>query len=118
MKVLACGSRHFADPFRASLAIDDRMSRLPAGCEVIHGGAIGADQMAAAAAFHLGLTVTAFLPDYRTHGPGAPFVRNVLMLEQQPELVLAFWDGQSRGTAHTIVEAGKRRIPVEIVALK
>ncbi len=37
------------------------------------------------------------------------------MLESKPDLVLAFWDGQSRGTKHTITEARRRNIPVVLV---
>lgn len=114
MKVLVCGTRHFKDPFRANLAIDERIKQLPL-CTVIHGGAFGADRMAAEAAANCGLRVVAFLPDYKRDGARAPLVRNILMLNEQPEFVLAFWDGGSRGTAHTIVEARRRKIPVEIV---
>lgn len=118
MKVLACGSRRFADQFAASLAIDARIGQLPADCEVIHGGAAGADEMAGRAAYARGLPVTVFIPDWDHHGKRAGVLRNLQMLDQAPDLVLAFWDGKSTGTAHTIVEAGKRKIPVEIVALK
>jgi hypothetical protein len=37
------------------------------------------------------------------------------MLNGSPDLVIAFWDGESRGTRHTIDEAKRRGIPVEIV---
>ena len=42
----------------------------------------------------------------------------VVVLDQNPVLVLAWWDGRSRGTAHTIGEAKKRGIPVEITTLR
>lgn len=117
MKVLVCGTRHFKDPFRANLVIDERIKQLPL-CTVIHGGALGADRMAAEAAARCGLVVVAFLPNYERDGARAPLVRNIIMLEERPDLVLAFWDRGSTGTAHTIVEAGRRKIPVEIIALK
>jgi len=37
------------------------------------------------------------------------------MLDWEPELVLAFWDGRSTGTEHTITEANRRGIPVEVL---
>lgn len=117
MKVLCCGSRHFADPFRASLAIDARIAELPL-CEIIHGGAQGADTMAAAAGTRHGHPVTMFAADWETHGKRAGVIRNLEMLAQRPDLVLAFWDRESRGTLHTITEAQKRQIAVEIVVLK
>lgn len=117
MKVLCCGSRRFADPFRANLAIDARIAELPL-CEIIHGGAQGADTMAAAAATRHGHPVTMFAADWETHGKRAGVIRNLEMLAQRPDLVLAFWNEESVGTMHTLTEAYKRKIPVEIVALK
>lgn len=117
MKVLVCGSREFSDPFRANLAIIDRIAQLPL-CEVIHGGARGADQMAATAATRMGHPVTMFAADWKTHGKRAGVIRNLEMLAQRPDLVLAFWNEESVGTMHTLTEAYKRKIPVEIVALK
>jgi hypothetical protein len=32
-----------------------------------------------------------------------------------PDLVIAFWDGKSRGTKHAIDGAGLRGIPVEVI---
>ena len=40
--------------------------------------------------------------------------RNVEMVKKAT-LVIAFWDGYSYGTAHTIANAVKRNIPVEII---
>lgn len=116
MKVLVCGSRRFTDPFRANLTIDDRIAKLPL-CEVIHGGARGADEMAATAATRHGHPVTMFAADWETHGRRAGVIRNLEMLAQRPEFVLAFWDGKSRGTMHTVSEARRRQIPVEVISL-
>lgn len=118
MKVLVCGSRRFGDPFNASLAIDERIQNLPSGTTVIHGGALGTDQIAAEAASRTGHTVEAFYADWDTHGKRAGVIRNLAMLDQKPEFVLAFWDGESKGTHHTISEARRRNIPVEIVPLR
>lgn len=116
MKVLVCGSREFADPFRANLAITDRVAQLPP-CEIIHGGARGADSMAATVALRMGRPVTMFPADWETHGKRAGVIRNLEMLAARPDLVLAFWDGKSRGTAHTITEARKRNVPVEVIPI-
>lgn len=116
-KVLVCGSRRFTDPFRASLVIDQRIQNLPSGTTVIHGGALGADQIAAESATRSGHLVQAFYADWDTHGKKAGVMRNLAMLDEKPEFVLAFWDGKSKGTLHTISEARRRRIPVEIVPL-
>jgi hypothetical protein len=110
MKVLVCGSRSWDNP----TAIRRRLTDLPRGAEVIHGNARGADQDAGTFARALGLRETAFPADWRGKGRRAGIIRNLAMLDQKPDLVLAFWDGRSTGTAHTITEARRRGIPVEV----
>lgn len=110
MKVLVCGSR----TYDRIVVIGARLSQLPRGSEIIHGGARGADQLAAQAAHILGIPEKAYPADWRGKGKRAGIIRNLEMLDQKPDLVLAFWDGESTGTKHTIDEARKRGIPVEI----
>lgn len=40
--------------------------------------------------------------------------RNVKMVDEEPELVVAFWDGFSYGTAHTIARAVDKHIQIII----
>lgn len=110
MRVLVCGSRGW----RAYLPIRDRLFELPPRCEVLHGAAEGADLIAASTAFMMGHDVRAFPAKWKKLGKRAGIIRNLEMLDQDPDLVLAFWDGKSRGTLHTITEARKRGIPVEV----
>lgn len=113
-RVVVCGSRRFPDPFRVSLAIHDCIDALPEGCEVITGGAFGADLMAHDAAQRRGLPTRIFFADWDRHGKRAGILRNLEMLDTKPDRVIAFWDGSSPGTRHTITEARKRAIPVEV----
>lgn len=92
-----------------------RLSTLPPGTRILHGGARGADELAGRAAHALDLPATVFRPDWRRYGGRAGILRNLAMLDEGPELVIAFWDGSSPGTRHTIEEARRRGIPVEIV---
>lgn len=115
MKVLVCGSRRFTDPFRVSLAIDERMRQLPARTSVIHGAAPGADQIAAEAAHRHGHRVTPFPPNEAWPSPQRFHERNDRMLAEHPDLVLAFWNGKSAGTRSVIEKARRRGIPVEVV---
>lgn len=115
MRVVVCGSRDFIDPFTVSIAIDRRMSELPEGSHVIHGDARGADRIAAEAAERRGHTVEAFPADWKKYGKAAGIFRSRRMLDQKPDLVIAYWNGKSTGTAYTIAEARTRGIPVEVV---
>ena len=110
MIVLVCGSRTWRDADR----IRFKLRELPRGTVIIHGGARGADRIAAEIAHALGLEERPYLPDWDTHGKRAGMVRNVAMLDANPDKVLAFWDGASTGTAHTIKGARERGIPVDI----
>jgi hypothetical protein len=111
MRVLVCGSRSWKDQRR----IRSRLAQLPRGTIVLHGGARGADRLADGAARGLGMTVMEFKADW-SRGRQAGFERNLVMLDEKPDLVLAFWDGQSKGTAHTIDQAIERGIAVEVIS--
>lgn len=127
MKVLVCGSREWG----SSQPIYDRLKACGRGTKVIHGNARGADTLAANAAWKLGYEVEPFNADWTVHphtpegrirmrrdgtlyDVGAGRARNLLMLDQNPDLVLAFQKNGSTGTQHTIDEARRRGIPVEV----
>jgi hypothetical protein len=114
MKVLVCGSREWRD---GSL-VRKRLFEIAESSEVeptlLHGDAQGADRIAAGFALGFGYLVRPFPANWKRYGKRAGFLRNVAMLEQKPDLVLAFQINNSRGTQHTIDEARKRGIPVEV----
>lgn len=111
MRLLICGSRTWTDREAILDVLGDYLGH--GGIEVLHGAARGADSIAADVAEGYGYAVRAFPPDYARHGRGAPLKRNIAMLDERPDLVIAFDMGTS-GTAHTIREAEKRGIPVEV----
>ena len=110
MKVLVCGSRDWVDWKLIRLVV----SQLPKDCLVIHGGAAGADSMAGYVAKQLGLSVKVFPAQWDRFGRAAGYVRNIEMLDQNPDLVIAFHDGKSKGTKHSVMEAKKRNIKTSV----
>jgi len=110
-RVLVCGSRSWDD----AQTIRARLSTLPVGSTIVTGGARGADQLAESIARSLGFDVETHRADWKRHGKHAGFVRNLKMLDTRPDLVLAFHDGRSTGTQHTIDEARRRRLRLVIV---
>lgn len=112
MRVVVCGSREWS----SESTMRNRMAELPDGTEVIHGGARGADRMAAKYAYALGFKVRVFKADWDRFGRVAGFLRNQAMLDEKPDLVIAFWDGKSRGTQDTIYRARSMGLPLEIVS--
>ena len=110
MKVAIVGSR--------GLSVEDFSPYLPPETtEIVSGGAKGVDQIAKAVAKELGIPFTEFLPDYKTYGKRAPLVRNDRIVEYA-DMVLALWDGESRGTQYVIGECLNRGKRVVYVPLK
>lgn len=108
--VLVCGSRSWQDYRAIFLAIQRIEPNV-----VIEGGARGADRHARNAAHALHLHVASVPALWGIMGKRAGRERNAAMLALKPDLVLAFWDGESRGTAHMIGLAEKAGVPVEVV---
>lgn len=106
MKVAVIGSR--------GLEVEHLEDYLPEGVtEIVSGGAKGVDTCARNFALRHGLKLTEFLPEYSKYGRGAPLRRNITIIEYA-DLVLAFWDGKSRGTKFVIDNCKKRNIPVAV----
>lgn len=113
-RVLVCGSRDWPDAGIIRECLESIAISHDGNVEVIHGDARGADHGADVAARLLRLPVRRFPPDWRKHGKRAGILRNLEMLDEQPDAVLAFQRNGSRGTQHTIDEARRRGIPVEV----
>lgn len=94
MKVAVIGSR--------GLTVRNLEKYLPEETtEIVSGGARGIDACARAYALKQGIRMTEFLPNYKEYGRGAPLKRNLEIIAYS-DLVLAFWDGKSRGTRYVI----------------
>lgn len=112
MRVAIIGSREIG-PF----GTDDLIRHIPLNTsELVSGGAAGIDAMAEDAARRLGLPMTVFRPDYEANGRLAPLIRNSRIVDYA-DLVLAFWDGHSRGTAYTLRVCVKHGKPFRIISV-
>lgn len=69
--------------------------------EVVCGCAKGADKLGECFALEYGLKIHKFIPDWDKYGKSAGMVRNREMSDIA-DMVIAFWDGSSRGTKHMI----------------
>ena len=107
MKLAIIGSR--------TLRIDDLEKYLPEDVtEIVSGGAKGIDTDAKNYAVKNNIKLTEFLPDYKRYGRGAPLKRNIQIIEYA-DIVIAFWDGKSRGTKFVIDNCKKKNVPVKVV---
>ena len=101
--VLVCGSRTWADRDRLFALLDAEHAEARIGL-IVHGNARGADLMADAWADQNSVPRRVFPANWKAHGKAAGPIRNRRMLEECPDLVIAFWDGESRGT-HDMIRA-------------
>lgn len=116
MNIVVTGSRSLTDREKVIWALGELIQRptYPEGsCAWHHGGARGADVLVDEWLREGSEPITVHRPDYERHGRRAPHVRNDEMLDVA-DVVLAIWDGESKGTASVIGKAASRGIPVYV----
>ena len=110
MKIAVVGSR--------KLRVENIGQYIPENCdEIVSGGAVGIDRCAAEYAAVKNIKLTEFLPIYEKYGRGAPIERNRQIVDYADE-ILAFWDGNSRGTLSVIKYAENQRKPCRVIILE
>lgn len=104
--------------YRVKTAVCPRSQPLSAGQRYRNriGGAKGIDGCAGEYARRNGIPLTEFLPDYRRYGKGAPFKRDLQIIDYADEL-LAFWDGHSRGTDFVIRQARLKKKKITVIRM-
>ncbi len=108
VKLAVIGSRSFRDyPFLKNILKWYDISM------VVSGGAEGADTLARKYAVEQDIKLKEFKPDWNKYGKSAGFRRNDQIVQEADEIV-AFWDGNSRGTKHSINLAEEQGKPVYI----
>jgi len=107
MRVAVIGSRN--------LSVENLGDYLPENTtEIVSGGAKGVDTCARDYALSHGIKITEYLPEYEKYGRAAPLKRNITII-QNADLVLAFWDGKSKGTKFVIDSCEKLGVEVRVV---
>ena len=84
------------------------------GSEIVSGACRGADALGERYAREHNLQITQFPADWSAYGKSAGPRRNRLMADYADVLV-AFWDGKSRGTKHMIDTARQSGLQVHVV---
>ncbi len=110
MKLAIIGSRGFNDYDLLKTMIDLTDVDL-----IVSGGAKGADSLANILAEENQIPIKVFLPEWKKYGYRAGFIRNSYIIEEADK-VIAFWDGQSKGTLDSINKAKILGKPITIVS--
>ena len=129
LRVVIAGSRDFNDfPKLMNSSIEiltgiskkrDDLDRI----RIISGTARGADKLGEQYAKIVGYELSKFPADWDGLGKRAGYVRNAEMAKFAVEddnygMLIAFWDGQSRGTKHMIDLAKRYGLEVHVVNYK
>lgn len=83
---------------------------------IVSGGAKGADTIAEAFADYHNIKKDIYRAHWNTYGKRAGYLRNVDIVENSDK-VIAFWNGTSKGTNHTINLAKKQNKLLKIIKI-
>lgn len=117
-RIVIAGSRGFEDYSLLEEKLDEILEAELEPVELVSGHAKGADLLAERYAEENDVPIHVIKPDWKTYGRAAGPIRNRQMLDYAREatpLVVAFWDGKSKGTKNTIDTASSLKIPVKVV---
>lgn len=108
-KYIIAGSRGFTD-----FGLLERVLKEFEISEIVCGGARGADLLGKEYGEKYNIPVKMFPADWKKFKNAAGPKRNIEMAEYADALI-AFWDGESTGTAHMIKEAHRRKLYTAVV---
>ena len=119
-RIIVCGGRDFDYTDYLFYKLNDTL-RQYSNVTLVTGAARGADQLAEYYAERNDIPIKVFPADWSNRGPGAGYIRNHEMLkyaQKEYAVLIAFWDGKSRGTQHMIDIAIKAGVDVHIFPYK
>lgn len=125
-RIIIAGSRNFTDYKMLVSAADTVLAELGSPVEaiqIVSGGAVGADQLGERYAKQHGYRCMRFPADWNKYGRRAGYLRNLQMAEHAISdnshgVLIAFWDGESKGTGHMINIARTHGLDIHIVNYK
>jgi len=118
MKYIAViGSRGFNDYSLFVENLEYYIQNIKENITFVSGGANGTDSLVKRYCTENNLPLIEFLPDYEKYsGKVAPIKRNDQIVEKS-DMLIAFWDGVSRGSDYTIKLAAKKGLLIRIVRI-
>lgn len=115
-KIIIAGGRDFNDKDQLYFECNNLIRGKGSGLfeiEIVSGTASGADKMGEEYSNTMGLQLKKFPADWDKYGKSAGYKRNKQMAEYA-DVLIAFWDGKSRGTKHMIDLALEHGLEVHI----
>lgn len=115
-RVIIAGGRDFNDYELLKKKLDNllRLKRKSSEITIVCGKARGADSLGEKYAIEHGFKIAEYPAQWDKHGLSAGYKRNLVMAQNADALV-AFWDGKSKGTSHMIKLAKKMKLDYRII---
>lgn len=106
-RIIVCGGVDFDDYGLLKTKLDELLPKFE-NVRLISGHARGADSLGERYAAENGIPVQVFPAEWTKYGKAAGPIRNKAMLnyaKEETTVVVAFWNGKSRGTADMLKQA-------------
>ena len=123
LRVIIAGGRDFDDYDllkKYVIKIITKKTLTPYSTKIISGCARGADKLGEKFAKEMSLDIISFPADWEKFGKSAGYRRNVEMAKFASEkgkgILIAFWDGKSKGTNHMINIANQHNLEIYVVS--
>lgn len=113
MKVIIAGGRNFSNYEKLYQICDKILINRPV-TEIVSGTARGADKLGERYGNDKGYNIKKFPADWNKYGKSAGYRRNEQMAVYA-DILIAFWDGKSRGTKHMIDLANSYNLEVNVI---
>lgn len=116
MKLIVAGGRDFANTRVMIEALTKLVeeNKIDSNPELVCGMARGADMLAYSLWANNNMKIHTFPADWKTHPRSAGYIRNAEM-GNFADVLVAFWDGKSRGTKHMIEYMQKLGKPTHVI---
>lgn len=112
-RVIIAGGRDFDDYQLLKHTMNKLLSNIHDDIHIVCGMARGADTLGEQYGKEYNFSIDYFPAEWDTYGKRAGYIRNEQMAKNADALV-AFWDGESRGTKHMIDIARKYNLSIRI----
>ena len=122
-KILVCGSRSITNKDFIFFTIRKFVKNLYSNPTnllkpvIIEGEARGVDSIAKSWAIENGWGIESYPAEWDKYGKSAGYIRNEVMVKKA-DYVIVIWDGQSKGTKHTMDLCNKYKKPYVTVTYK
>lgn len=118
-RIIVCGNKDFKDRDYCLKKLKEIIPKYT-NPEIVSGHARGADKFGEEYAKMEGIKCTVFKAEWNHYGKAAGPIRNREMLNyamDETAIVIAFWNGTSRGTKNMVEQAQKAGVEVIIIPI-